>query len=82
VGGLVREHAERFATLDADAIDRLATASAWLRKEREFAFDGDIDFLPTEQYDGPTAQRAIVDAGFAVDCAGRVIAPAPGRNGL
>lgn len=75
VGGLVREHAARFARLGPADIERLARASAWLRKEREFAFYGDIDFLPTEQYDAATARRAIEDAGFAVDCAGAVIDP-------
>jgi HEPN domain-containing protein len=73
VGGLVRENAERFAGVSAEEIDRLARGSAWLRKEREFAFYGDIDFLPTEQYDSPTARRAIEDAAFAVTIASRVI---------
>jgi HEPN domain-containing protein len=76
VGGLLRQHAERLSGVGAEEIDRLARGSAWLRKEREFAFYGDIDFLPTEQYDAATAQRAIDDARFAVDCAGRVI-PTP-----
>jgi HEPN domain-containing protein len=73
VGGLVRKHAARFASLSTDEIDRVALISAWLRKEREFAFYGDIDFVPTEQYDRPVAERAIDDARFAVECAGRVI---------
>ena len=75
VGGLVREHAARFASVNGDDIERLARGSAWLRKEREFAFYGDIDFLPTEQYDDATARRAIDDARFAVACAERVIDP-------
>jgi HEPN domain-containing protein len=75
VGGLVRQHADRFPAVGAEDIDRLARASAWLRKEREFAFYGDIDFLPTEQYDAATAERAIADARFTVDAAARVITP-------
>lgn len=75
VGGLVRQHANRFPAVGAEDIDRLARASAWLRKEREFAFYGDIDFLPTEQYDAATANRAITDARFTVDAAARVITP-------
>jgi hypothetical protein len=47
--------------------------SAWLRKEREFSFYGDIDFIPTEQYDPADADRAIADATFVVDVASRVI---------
>ena len=53
VGGLVRQHAERFAAVTADEIERLARGSAWLRKEREFAFYGDIDFVPSEQTTPP-----------------------------
>ncbi|MGQ0734797.1 MAG: HEPN domain-containing protein [Acidobacteriota bacterium] len=73
VGGLVQQHADRFPAISGEHIGRLAAASAWLRKEREFAFYGDIDFLPTEQYDAATAQRAIDDARFVVSIAERVI---------
>jgi HEPN domain-containing protein len=75
VGGLLREYATRFEAVSADGIDRLATASAWLRKEREFSFDGDVDFIPTEQYTRDAAERAIADAEFAVVIAARVIIP-------
>jgi HEPN domain-containing protein len=37
VGGLIKEYAARFPELSPDAIDRVATISAWLRKEREFS---------------------------------------------
>lgn len=73
VGGLVREYSARFDGVTADDISRLAAGSAWLRKEREFAFYGDVDFVPTEQYDAATARRAIEDAEFAVLVAARVI---------
>ena len=73
VGGLVREYAARFEAVSADQIERLAAASAWLRKEREFSFYGDVDFIPTEQYTKAAAERAIADAEFAVLTAGRVI---------
>lgn len=76
VGGLVREYAQRFPDVDAQEIDRLATISGWLRKEREFAFYGDIDFIPTEQYDDNVARRAMDDATFVVSIAERVIPPA------
>ena len=52
--------------------DRLAGISAWLRKEREFAFDGDIDFIPTEQYSPDQGERALNDARFVVDVVGRL----------
>jgi HEPN domain-containing protein len=77
VGGLVKEYGDRFGPVSADEIARAAVASTWLRKEREFAFYGDIDFLPTEQYDEGMARRAMQDARFVVDLAARVIAPRP-----
>ena len=73
VGGLIREYAARFSAVTSEEIDRAAAASAWLRKEREFAFYGDIDFVPTEQYDANIAQRAMDDARFVVSIAARVI---------
>lgn len=49
VGGMLQEHRDRLASVDAQ-IDRLAATSAWLRKEREFAFYGEIDLIPTDRY--------------------------------
>lgn len=66
VGGFVREHRERFsATLQAE-VEHLAEISGWLRKEREFAFYGDVDFIPTEEYSDADAARAIDDATLVV----------------
>ena len=45
----------------------------WLRKEREFSFYGDIDFIPTERYDRDDADRAIADAVFVVETASKII---------
>ncbi len=53
--------------------DRLAAISRWLRKEREFSFYVDIDFIPTEQYARADADRAIADAEFVVRTAESVI---------
>ena len=47
--------------------------STWLRNEREFSFYGDVDFIPTEQYRLADAERAMADALFVLDCAGRLI---------
>ena len=69
VGALLRQHRHRFASDVAAQVDTLAAASAWLRKEREFSFYGDIDFIPTEQYTRIEAQRAIDDAQLAVTVA-------------
>lgn len=51
----------------------MAAISAWLRKEREFSFYGDIDFIPTEQYTLEDAQKAIEAARFVVKAAEQVI---------
>ncbi|MPZ17931.1 MAG: HEPN domain-containing protein [Luteitalea sp.] len=77
VGELLKQHRDRLpADVTAD-VDQLASISAWLRKEREFAFYGDIDFIPTEQYGETEAQRAVDDARIAVQRAELVIEPPP-----
>lgn len=63
--------------VDGADLERLATASTWLRKERELSFYGDIDFIPTEQYGGDEAARAIEDARFVFGVAERVIGAPP-----
>ena len=73
VGALLREHASRVPSFSTAELDRLAATSAWLRKEREFSFYGDIDFIPTEQYDATVAMRAIEGARECVAAATRVI---------
>jgi len=69
VGQLILEYRTRFPDkVDAQA-ERLAGISAWLRKEREFSFYGEIDFIPSEHYTKEDAQRAIDDAMFVVQMA-------------
>ena len=69
VGQLILEYRTRFPDEVASQAEKLAEISAWLRKEREFAFYGDIDFIPTERYSKDDAQRAIDDAKFTVQMA-------------
>jgi HEPN domain-containing protein len=73
VSDLILEHRGRFPDLVGQRVEDLARISKWLRKEREFSFYGDLDFVPTEQYTVEDAERAIRDAQFVVDTAGRVI---------
>jgi HEPN domain-containing protein len=54
-------------------VRRLAAISSWLRKERELAFYGDADFLPTEEYTREQAAQALSDARFCADMAREVI---------
>ena len=55
-------------------LEKLAHISKRLRKERELAFYGDIDFIPTEEYTSEDANEAIKDAEFVVDKARKLIA--------
>jgi hypothetical protein len=75
VGPLLVEHRARFGDVEAD-VDRLAATSAWLRKEREFAFYGEVDLIPTERYTEADATRARDEAAFVVAAAARVVEPA------
>lgn len=67
VGSFLREHRHRFSPALAQQVDRLADISAWLRKEREFSFYGDVDVIPTEAYSAADAARARADAQVVVD---------------
>jgi HEPN domain-containing protein len=73
VGELLVAYAERFPVSIRTRITRLAEISKWLREERELAFYGDDDVIPSEHYDRTQAERAINDASFAVETAEQVI---------
>lgn len=73
VGPLLRDHEDRFPPDVQTQIAKLGEISSWLRKEREFAFYGDIDFIPTERYDREIADTAMADAHFAVEVAQTVV---------
>jgi uncharacterized protein len=47
--------------------------AARLRKEREVAFYGDADFIPTEEYGLDDGKQAIRDAEFTFSVAASVI---------
>jgi HEPN domain-containing protein len=69
VGPILLEQAELFPEPLRSELGGLAEISKWLRKEREFAFYGDIDFIPTREYRREDADRAIADAGKVVAAA-------------
>jgi HEPN domain-containing protein len=73
VGPHLKEFHQRFEKPVHAHVDRLAAISKWLRKEREFSFYGDIDFIPTEEYSREDALRAMEDARFVVTVAGQTI---------
>ena len=74
VGPLVVEYRDRLPSQVQPEADRLAAASRWLRKEREFSFYGDVDLIPTEEYGMEDAERALGDARFVVSRARVVFA--------
>jgi HEPN domain-containing protein len=75
VGGILVDNASRFPGDVQRELPEVAAISRALRKEREFAFYGDEDFVPTEQYDRGAAEKAVRDAARVLGVAGRVIAP-------
>jgi HEPN domain-containing protein len=69
VGSLLLQHRDRFQAAIADGLAKAADISKRLRRERELAFYGDIDFIPTEEYTEADARRAIEDAEWIVKLA-------------
>lgn len=76
VGPILLGHAERFPSGTRAHLQRLAEISKWLRREREMAFYGEIDFIPSEEYELDDARRASADAEFTVGKARELIGPA------
>lgn len=75
VGGLLLEHKDKFPRTVFRRLKRLALISKILRKERELAFYGDIDFIPTEEYTNQDARKAIKDARFVVATTKTLVEP-------
>ena len=73
VGKFLVEHQNRFPQDLRDRLAALAAISKSLRKDRELAFYGDIDFIPTEEYSISEAQQAYDGAKMVLDAATRVI---------
>ena len=73
VGGLLLEHHTKFFVELQERLPRAAEISKRLRRERELAFYGDIDFIPTEEYSESDGQRAYGDAAWIVTLATEAI---------
>lgn len=73
VGRLLLEYSDKFPMEVSPQLPRLAEISKWLRKEQEFSFYGDVDFIPALEYTLQDAKRAILDTAVVVDVAGMVI---------
>lgn len=68
VGPILLDNAGLFAADIRADLPRLAGISLRLRKEREMAFDGDVDLVPTRVYGIEHATQALTDARFALEC--------------
>jgi HEPN domain-containing protein len=73
VGGLLLEHAAKLPRPTRDRLPRAADISKRLRRERELAFYGDIDFIPTEEYSAADSERAYEEAAWVVVLAAEVV---------
>ena len=69
VGQVIIEHKLKLPDDRRVDVNRIAEISKWLRKEREFAFYGDVDLIPTEEYSQDDASRALADTRFVIDWA-------------
>ncbi|MFQ5738353.1 MAG: HEPN domain-containing protein [Acidobacteriota bacterium] len=73
VGPFLLDFEKRFPVNVRPHLNRLAQISSQLRKERELAFYGDVDFIPTERYTKADGIEAIRNAEFSVEGARQVI---------
>ena len=78
VGGLLLEHGGRFSAELRERLPRAAEISKSLRRERELAFHGDIDFIPTEEYTEAHGRAAYDGAAFVLALAQAVMRQLPG----
>ncbi|MFQ3574642.1 MAG: HEPN domain-containing protein [Thermodesulfovibrionales bacterium] len=73
VSSVLIENKALMPTVIIRNLTRITKISKRLRKERELAFYGDEDFIPTNEYDARDAKSAMKDAAFVVDKVSAVI---------
>ena len=73
VGQFLIEYEERFSGVIHEDLVKAAKISKALRRDRELAFYGDVDFIPTEEFTRDSGVEAINGAKFVLDIARRVI---------
>lgn len=66
VGELLVQHRDRLPERITSVAERLTEISHRLRREREVAFYGDDDFIPTDEDTRDEAQAAVDDARFVL----------------
>lgn len=70
---IILEHKDKFLEEIHKDLPSIAETSRWLRKERELALYGDIDFIPSEEYTKEDALDAIAGARKVVEVAKKVV---------
>lgn len=73
VGYLLVEYRDKLPREVGEQAEHIAAISKWLRKEREFAFYGDVDFIPSLEYTSEDAQKAYGDLEIVIKAAEKVI---------
>ncbi|GLI54291.1 HEPN domain-containing protein [Thermodesulfovibrio yellowstonii] len=73
VGSIILEHKDKFPEEIHCNLPKIAEISKWLRKERELAFYGDIDFIPSEEYTKEDALKAIEGVKIVIETARKLI---------
>lgn len=73
VSSLLIEHKDRFREDISKEFEEIARISRRLRKERELAFYGETDFIPTEEYTEEDAREAIRGAEFVLRIAEKTV---------
>lgn len=73
VGSLIIEYKNRFPKQISKNVYRIAKISKELRANRELAFYGDNDFIPSQNYTRKDAQKVIKDVTFVFKLAKKVI---------
>ena len=76
VSGLLLAEKDRLPAVLQERVDRLAAVSRDLRRDRELAFYGAEDLVPSEFYGQPDADRARDGARFVVTAVSSVVNPA------
>jgi HEPN domain-containing protein len=77
VGVLLREHADRLPKAVTEHLDRLASISRRLRREREIAFYGDdeVGAPAARLYTAEDGASAVEDARFVLACSEAALPP-------
>ena len=73
VSGVLRGERDRLPESVQDRVDRMAAISRDLRRDRELAFYGAEDLIPSEFYGEEDACRALDGARFVIETAASVV---------